>query len=340
MIDPEHIRSLLPVALTQTDMPLPGKQSGKVRDWYALGAERRLLVTTDRLSAFDRVLACVPYKGQALNQLAAWWFAQTSDIIPNHMLNVPDPNALVAREAQPFAVEVVVRGYITGVTTTALWYRYALGEREIYGYRFGDGLHKNEALPEPIITPTTKGGASGHDERLTPAEVSAKGCLDAVTWDEVQAAALALFRRGQAVARRTGLILVDSKYEFGRGTDGRVLLIDEVHTPDSSRFWKADSYAARIAAGDEPENFDKEFVRLAYAKQGYQGDGTPPAMPDDLWVATSQRYITVYEMLTGQPFEPGAYPVGPRLCDNLKKAGISFGPPGEAASGDPIGLLA
>ena len=216
MMYPERIRSLLPAALTRTDLPLPGKASGKVRDWYALGPEQRLLVTTDRLSAFDRVLASVPYKGQALNQLAAWWFAQSSDIIPNHMLSVPDPNALVAREAQPFAVEVIVRGYITGVTTTALWYRYALGEREIYGYRFGEGLHKNEALPEPIITPTTKGGASGHDERLTPAEVSEQGYLDAGTWDEVQAAALALFRRGQAVARRAGLILVDTKYEFGR----------------------------------------------------------------------------------------------------------------------------
>ena len=323
MIDAEQIRALLPEALTDTDLPLAGKQSGKVRDWYTLGAGQRLLVTTDRLSAFDRGLASVPYKGQALNQLAAWWFAQTTDIIPHHMLHVPDPNALVAREAQPFTIEVIVRGYITGVTTTALWYRYALGEREIYGYRFGEGLHKNEALPAPIITPTTKGaGGSGHDERLTPAEVTANGYLDAVTWEEVQAAALALFRRGQAVARQAGLILVDTKYEFGRGTDGRVLLIDEVHTPDSSRFWKADSYESRITSGEEPENFDKEFVRLTYAKQGYQGDGTPPPMPDDLWVATSQRYITIFEMLTGRTFEPGNYPVGPRLCDNLKKAGI------------------
>ena len=322
MIDSNQIRSLLPLALTRTDLALPGRGSGKVRDWYTLGAERRLLVTTDRLSAFDRALASVPYKGQVVNQLAAWWFAQCTDIIPNHMLNVPDPNALVACEAQPFAVEVIVRGYITGVTTTALWYRYRLGERKIYGYHFGEGLRKNDALPEPIITPTTKGGASGHDERLTPAEVSRKGYLDAGTWEEVQAAALALFRRGQAVAGPAGLILVDTKYEFGRAADGRVLLIDEVHTPDSSRFWKADSYEAHIAAGDEPENFDKESVRLAYAKQGYQGDGTPPAMPDDLWVATSRRYITIYEMLTGQPFEPAAYPVGPRLCDNLKRAGI------------------
>jgi phosphoribosylaminoimidazole-succinocarboxamide synthase len=322
MIDSEEVRKLLQDALGETDLPLPGKGSGKVRDWYSLCGGRRLLVTTDRLSAFDRVLARVPYKGQAINELAAWWFAQTADIVSNHALGVPDPNALVALEAQPFAVEVVVRGYITGVTTTALWYRYALGERDIYGYRFPDGLHKNEPLPEPIITPTTKGGASGHDERLTRAEVSAHGYLDTRTWDEVQAAALALYQRGESVARRVGLILVDTKYEFGRGADGRVLLIDEVHTPDSSRFWKADSYERRVASGEEPENFDKEFVRLAYAKRGYQGDGAPPAVTDDLWVATSQRYIAIYEMLTGRPFAPGAYPVGPRMCDNLRKAGL------------------
>jgi phosphoribosylaminoimidazole-succinocarboxamide synthase len=322
MIDSEEVRKLLRDALGETDLPLPGKGSGKVRDWYTLCGGRRLLVTTDRLSAFDRVLARVPYKGQAINELAAWWFAQTADIVSNHALGVPDPNALVALEAQPFAVEVVVRGYITGVTTTALWYRYALGERDIYGYRFPDGLHKNEPLPEPIITPTTKGGASGHDERLTRAEVSAHGYLDTRTWDEVQAAALALYQRGESVARRVGLILVDTKYEFGRGADGRVLLIDEVHTPDSSRFWKADSYERRVASGEEPENFDKEFVRLAYSQRGYQGDGAPPAVTDDLWVATSQRYIAIYEMLTGRPFAPGAYPVGPRMCDNLRKAGL------------------
>jgi phosphoribosylaminoimidazole-succinocarboxamide synthase len=322
MIDSGQLLAVLPLAFGDTALPLPDRGSGKVRDWYRLGDGRRLLITTDRLSAFDRVLARVPYKGQTLNELAAWWFAQTADIVANHALSMPDPNALVALQAQPFPVEVVVRGYITGVTSTALWYRYALGERDIYGYRFREGLHKNEPLPEPIITPTTKDRAGGHDERLTCGEVVAKGHLDARTWDEVQAAALALFHRGQTVARAAGLILVDSKYEFGRGADGRVLLIDEVHTPDSSRFWKADSYAWRIASDEEPENLDKEFVRLAYTKHGYVGDGTPPAMPDDLWVATSQRYITIYEMLTGRSFEPGAYPVGPRLCENLRGAGL------------------
>jgi phosphoribosylaminoimidazole-succinocarboxamide synthase len=317
MVTKDLIRQQLPLALGETHLPLPGKHSGKVRDWYELQHGQRLLVTTDRLSAFDRILARVPYKGQVLNQLAAWWFDQTRDVIANHTIAVPDPNATIVTVVEPFAVEVIVRGYITGVTSTALWYRYSIGERDIYGYHFPEGLRKNQQLPEPIITPTTKGGPTGHDERLTCAEVVEHGLLDQETWDEVQAAALAIFKCGQEIAAKNGLILVDTKYEFGRTPDGRVLLIDEVHTPDSSRFWKADSYAGRFADNAEPENFDKEFVRLAYAEQGYRGDGPIPAMPDDLWIAASERYIQIYEMLTGLMFEPGAYPIEPRLLENL-----------------------
>jgi phosphoribosylaminoimidazole-succinocarboxamide synthase len=326
MHDPQAIRDALPLALADTNLPLAAKESGKVRDWYTIDNSRRLLVTTDRLSAFDRVLARVPYKGQVLNQLSGWWFEQTRDLIGNHLLSIPDPNAMSVTTVEPYKVEVIVRGYISGVTSTALWHRYSLGEREIYGYQFPQGLRKNQALPEPIITPTTKGGPTGHDERLTPAEVVTHGLLHAATWDQVQAAALALFKRGQSIAQEAGLILVDTKYEFGRGPDGGPMLIDEVHTPDSSRFWKADSYAARFAAGEEPENFDKEFVRLAYAATGYRGDGEAPAMNDDLWVAASQRYITIYERLTRQPFEPGEYPIEPRLVWNLRQAGIVNGP--------------
>jgi phosphoribosylaminoimidazole-succinocarboxamide synthase len=318
MISKNDLLKLLPQALDETNLPLPGKTSGKVRDWYNLPNGKRLIVTTDRLSAFDRILARVPYKGQVLNQLSGWWFAQTADIIPNHIESLPDPNAAVVTQAEPFMVEVIVRGYITGVTSTALWYRYSLGEREIYGYTFPEGLKENAALPEPIITPTTKGVDGAHDERLTCAEVTEKGLLDAATWEQVQSAALAIFKRGQELARKAGLILVDTKYEFGRAPDGRVLLIDEVHTPDSSRFWKADSYTAQVAAGQEPENFDKEFVRIAYAEKGYRGDGEVPDMPAELWASASQRYITIYEMLTGQSFAPGAYPVEPRLVENLK----------------------
>lgn len=322
MISKNKLIDLLPSAFGETNLPLPNKQTGKVRDWYDLPDGKRLIVTTDRLSAFDKILASVPYKGQVLNQLSAWWFEQTRDIIPNHIVLLPDPNAAVVNVAEPFLVEVIVRGYITGVTSTALWYRYSLGEREIYGYRFPKGLQKNARLPEPIITPTTKGGATGHDERLTCAEVVEKGLLDKQTWDQVQAAALAVFKRGQEIANKAGMILVDTKYEFGRTADGSVVLIDEVHTPDSSRFWKADSYEERFAVGEDPENFDKEFVRLAYAEKGYRGGGDAPSMPADLWAAASERYITIYELLTGKTFEVGEYPVEQRLIENLIKAGI------------------
>ncbi len=322
MVSHEKLIDLMPNAFGETDLPLPGKALGKVREWYQLADGKRLIVTTDRLSAFDRILARVPYKGQVLNQLSAWWFAQVQDIIPNHLISVPDPNAAVVTEVEPLLVEVIVRGYISGVTSTALWYRYSLGERQIYGYTFPDGLRKNERLPEPIITPTTKGVAGAHDERLTCAEVVSKGILDAATWEQVQSAALTVFKRGQQIARDAGLILVDTKYEFGRAPDGRLMLIDEVHTPDSSRFWKADTYESRFAAGQEPENFDKEFVRMAYAEQGYRGDGDIPQVPDSLWAAASERYITIYEMLTGEKFVPGSYPVAPRLVENLRDAEI------------------
>ncbi len=322
MIVREQLMQLLPQACAETDLPLPGKTVGKVREWYALGDRKRLIVTTDRLSAFDRILAKVPYKGQVLNQLSGWWFEQTQSILPNHLISLPDPNAAIVTEVEPLLVEVVIRGYISGVTSTALWHRYELGEREIYGYHFPDGLRKNQALPAPIITPTTKGGPSGHDERLTCAEVVSKGILDAETWEQVQDAALAIFKRGQELANKAGLVLVDTKYEFGRTPDGRILLIDEVHTPDSSRFWKADSYERRFTAGQEPENFDKEFVRLAYAEKGYRGEGGIPHMPDSLWVSASERYITIYEMLTGQAFVPGDYPVNERLLENLRTLGL------------------
>ncbi|HBG74979.1 MAG: phosphoribosylaminoimidazolesuccinocarboxamide synthase [Chloroflexi bacterium GWB2_49_20] len=322
MISYEELLNLYPRAYGGSNLPLPGKSVGKVRDGYPLPGGKRLIVTTDRLSAFDRILAKVPYKGQVLNQLSAWWFKQTEALIPNHLISVPDPNAALVADAKPLLVEVVVRGFISGVTTTALWYRYELGERQIYGYTFPEGLHKNQALPEPIITPTTKGMAGAHDERLTCAEVVSKGLLEASLWEQVQAAALAVFKRGQELALKAGLVLVDTKYEFGRTPDGRLLLIDEVHTPDSSRFWKADTYESRFATGQEPENFDKEFVRLAYAGQGYRGEGDIPSMPDSLWATASKRYITIYEMLTGKAFSPGIYPVEPRLLENLRKAKI------------------
>lgn len=320
MMDLETLQKLLPYSFTGCTLDLPGRDSGKVRDWYDLPDGRRLLVVTDRLSAFDRVLAAVPFKGQVLNQLSAWWFKKTQSIIDNHLLSIPDPNAALVERVTPFPVEVIVRGCITGVTSTALWRRYELGERTIYGYSFPEGLRKNQTLPHPIITPTTKGGPSGHDERLTCSEVVEKGLLAAADWERIQSAALDLFRLGQEIARQAGMILVDTKYEFGRAPDGRIVLIDEVHTPDSSRFWKADTYEGKLAKGEEPDNFDKEFIRRAYVERGFQGEGDAPELHPELWASASQRYIQIYEFLTGKVFIPDEYPVEPRLESNLKKA--------------------
>ncbi len=308
-------------AFNCSNLPLKAKAGGKVRDWYSLGSGRRLIVTTDRISAFDQELGALPYKGQVLNQLSAFWFESTRDIIANHFISMPDPNASIVEEVTPLPLEVIVRGYITGVTHTALWYRYSLGEREIYGWHFPEGLSKNAKLPEPIITPTTKGGPTGHDERLSCADVVSKGILDTESWAAVQKAALALFARGTELAGRSGLILVDTKYEFGRRADGSIILIDEVHTPDSSRFWKASTYMDRIRAGEEPENFDKEFLRLAYAELGYRGDGPIPELPDSVWDEASALYRSAYEKLSGRAFVAGSYPVEPRLEANLRKAG-------------------
>lgn len=299
------------------DLALPDRRDGKVRVSYQLENGNRLFVTTDRLSAFDRVIAGVPYKGQVLNELAAWWFAQTSDIVANHVVSVPDPNVLIARNATPLPVEVVVRGYITGVTSTSLWQQYADGARTIYGHPFPDGLRKNTALPYALVTPTTKAENGGHDEPLTVAEVMSRNLVPSKLWGDTVEAALRLFQRGQQVAANAGLILADTKYEFGLDDDGRLMLIDEMHTPDSSRYWIAETYEARLAAGEEPESLDKEVVRRALLATGYRGEGPPPALPDEVWQETSARYIDAYERLTGTTFQPGAYPVGPRILEHL-----------------------
>jgi len=238
------------------------------------------------------------------------------------VISVPDPNALLAREAHPLPVEVVVRGHITGVTDTSLWGMYSEGARSIYGYSFPDGLRKNTALPGHIVTPTTKAQHGGHDEPLSCAEVVERGLLPADLWERVMHTALALFARGVEVGAASGLILADTKYEFGLTDDGQLLLIDEMHTPDSSRWWMTDSYEQRLATGEEPESLDKEVVRRAFADIGYKGDGPVPQVPAEVWSATTARYILAYERLTGSPFEPGAYPVQNRLNENLTKAGL------------------
>ena len=312
MLSHEELLAAVPQALRSVDLPGWGeKDSGKVRDIYRRDGQR-LLITTDRVSAFDRVLGAIPYKGQVLNQLSAWWFEQLSDIVANHVIAVPDPNVTLAHEAAPLPVEVIVRGYITGVTKTSLWYLYDQGDREPYGIPLPDGLQKNDALPSPIITPTTKAEKGGHDERLTRAEILARQIVPTALWEEIEAVALAVFARGQAVAQAAGLILVDTKYEFGL-VNGRLTLIDEVHTPDSSRYWIADTFDE----SGEPANFDKEFLRKWFAAQGYRGDGEAPQMPADFVAQVAARYIAAYEKLTGRVFVPGEMPANARIVRNV-----------------------
>jgi len=320
MLSLEDIYSAIPHALQRVDLPELGpRHEGKVRDIYFVNGYRAL-ITTDRVSAFDRVLGTIPFKGQVLNQLSAWWFAQTEDIVPNHLVRVPDPNVMIVREAQALPVEVIVRGYITGVTSTSLWTLYSQGVERPYGLDLPAGLRKNDPLPQPVITPTTKASGGAHDERLTPEEVLTRGLVAPELWQEITCVALALFRRGQEVARRAGLILVDTKYEFGlirEGEKERLVLIDEIHTPDSSRFWVAESYEASRGRDVEPESFDKEYLRLWFVNQGYRGEGTPPAMPAWFVAQVAQRYIAAYELLTGERFVPGEQPAAPRIRERV-----------------------
>lgn len=297
----------IPHALDTVDVPLLGpKTEGKVRDIYHYRGQR-ILITTDRVSAFDRVLGTIPYKGQVLNQLSAWWFEQTADIVPNHVISVIDPCVVVAHEAQALPVEVVVRGYITGVTSTSLWTLYQQGERQPYGIPLPDGLRKNDPLPQPIITPTTKAQDGAHDEQITAQQIVERGLVSSTLWAQVEQAALALFQRGQALAERAGWILVDTKYEFGL-VNGQLTLIDELHTPDSSRFWTLDSYRAGA-----PVNYSKEFLREWFVKQGYRGEGAIPRMPAEFVQEVAARYIYAYETLTQQPFVAGEQPARARI---------------------------
>jgi phosphoribosylaminoimidazole-succinocarboxamide synthase len=282
------------------------KHSGKVRDYYIVddpstgsGQAKRIICVTDRISAFDVILGFIPKKGAVLNQLAAFWFEKTSDIIQNHLISVPHSNISIVRNAKLIPIEMVVRGYITGVTGTSIWGSYEKGERTIYGIKFPDGLKKNQKLKTPVITPTTK-AESGHDERLTEKEIIDRKIVTPRVWKEMVTAALGLFERGAKICAKAGIILVDTKYEFGLDENGKLILIDEIHTPDSSRFWIKKTYAERFRKGLEPENFDKEFLRLWYAKRGYTGEGKPPKMPESLVKQVSNRYIQIYKKITGK----------------------------------------
>lgn len=305
---------------------LPHFQRGKVRDSYDLPDGRRVMVATDRQSAFDQVLAAVPFKGQVLTQTARFWFDATADICPNHVLSYPDPNVVVGRRLSMLPVEVVVRDYLTGSTSTSIWTLYAKGERNPYGHALPDGLVKNQRLPGTILTPTTKGDAGAHDVPITAAEIVSRGLVAAPLWAEIERAAIALFKRGRDVAAGHGLILVDTKYEFGVDADGRLTLADEIHTPDSSRYWIADSYQARLKAGQEPESLDKEFLRLWIAARCDPYKDPIPEIPADTLAAFSAKYVRLYEKVTGQTFAPAEpqTPVRERIERNLKRAFPEF----------------
>ncbi len=292
------------------------KTTGKVRDIYDQG-DKLVLITTDRHSSFDRIIAHIPWKGQVLNQVSAWWFQKTQDIVPNHVLALPDPNVTIAKKCAPVPIEAVVRGYLTGVTDTAIWTRYANGERDFGGIVLPAGMRKNQSLPQPIFDPTTKEAL--HDRVLTPDQMIAQGFVTKDMFDRMKRTALALFARGQQLAARSGLVLVDTKYEFGSDDGGAIVLIDEIHTPDSSRYWQLDSYQTRFAAGEEPEYFDKEFLRLWFKEHSdpYQ-DATLPEAPQDLVQELSRRYVQMYEQITGEKFRHGETPVLPRIERNLK----------------------
>ncbi len=322
MIQKSTILKALPKVLKTVDVPNLGKKyQGKVRDFYVQNG-KRVLITTDRQSAFDVILGEIPFKGAVLNQLAAFWFSKTKKIVANHMIAVPDPNVLIAHDLQPIPIEMIVRGYISGVTKTSIWYSYKNGERFIYGQKFPDGLKKNQKLPKPVITPTTHGGGKGgHDERLTKKEILERKIVSKKLYEQMEETALALFEFGSKLCKKKGLILVDTKYEFGL-LNGKLTLMDEIHTPDSSRFWKASTYQKRIADGKEPENFDKEFLRLWYAEKGYTGDGAPPKMSKELIVELAQRYIKIYELLSGKKFKAFTYPIEKRILKAIDKLKI------------------
>ena len=299
------------------------KKQGKVRDIYKKD-KLRILITTDRISAFDKVLGYIPHKGQVLNQLSRFWFDNSKDIVSNHMIDIPDPNVVVAKECQAIPIEVIVRGYISGVTKTSLWYNYSQGKRVIYGLRFPNGLKKNQKLLQPVITPTTRGtGVGGHDEKVSKKEILKRKIVSKKLYEEMEQVALALFKRGTEICDKSGLILVDTKYEFGVHKS-KLVLIDEIHTPDSSRFWIKDTYNKRLKEGKEPDNYDKEFLRLWYDKKGYLGDGTPPKMTPALIKKVSRRYVSVYEKITGQKFIPGKEPATKRIKNNLKNYFVSL----------------
>ena len=314
----ERIKAELNNTLTETTLERGEKRTGKVRDQYALG-DKIALITTDRQSAFDRVLASIPFKGQVLNLTSAWWFEQTKDIIPNQVINIPDPNITLAKNCEVFPIEFVVRGYITGSTSTSLWTVYNNGDREYCGNILSEGLVKNQKLDSNMLTPTTK--EEHHDRPIAPNDIVREGWMTQTDWEYCSQKALELFEYGQKKAAENGMILVDTKYEMGKAENGEIVLIDEIHTPDSSRYWIAETYNERMASKNEPQNIDKEFLRLWFVDNcDPYNDEVLPAAPEDLIVELSSRYIYLYETITGQlfPFPETGESVIERINKNLR----------------------
>ncbi len=317
MVEKARIADALGRELTGTDFEgLGDKYEGKVRDNYAQNG-RRTVVTTDRISAFDRVLGVLPLKGQVLQWVSTFWFEQTRNTVPNHLIETPDPNATIAHECTPLGAEMVMRAYITGVTGTSMWTHYARGERTFCGHVLPEGLKKDQKLEQPLLTPSSKAKKGDHDESLSREALIERGDITAEDFDRAAELAHALFTFGQAHCAAQGLILVDTKYEFGKLPSGEIVVIDEIHTPDSSRYWFAESYAERFAAGEPPESFDKEYVRRWLAEVGFTGDGPVPTIPDEVKIEAMSRYITACETVVGRPFEPNLEEPIARLRKNL-----------------------
>ncbi len=320
-VDTPLLREQCTRTLERTDFAGLGTRiEGKVRDSY-VSEGRRVLVATDRVSAFDVVLGTIPFKGQVLNQIAAFWFEKTADLAPNHVLEVPDPNVTIARECQLLPVEFVVRGYLTGVSPTSIWTAYARGERHYCGHQLPEGLRKHERLPVPLLTPTTKAEHGAHDELTSREELVARGAISAERYDRAAEVALRLFGEGTRWAEKQGLILVDTKYEMGLGADGELVVIDEIHTPDSSRYWYADAYEGALSRGEDPKALDKEYVRRWLVQHGYRGEGPPPELPLEVRCEAARRYIAAFERVTGARFAPDVEPPLSRIRRNLGLAG-------------------
>jgi phosphoribosylaminoimidazole-succinocarboxamide synthase len=322
MVDRDVLFAQIERPLVETTIPGLGPVSrGKVRDSYVRDG-RRFIVTTDRISAFDRVLGTIPFKGQVLNRVAAFWFERTRELVPNHMVGCPDPAVMEVLDCEPLPVEMVVRAYLTGSTSTSIWTHYAKGVRAFCGNVLPDGMTVHQKLERPILTPSTKAEHGDHDISVSREEILAMGRIPAAEFDEVARMSFALFAAGQRHCAANGLILVDTKYEFGRTRDGRIVVIDEVHTPDSSRFWQAATYESRRAAGQEPEGLDKEYVRVWLKKErGFAGDGPIPEIPAEIRVEAARRYIAACEQVTGERFVPDTAEPNARIARNLGAGG-------------------